>query len=92
MKIDESGNYVDEGIDELISEAAAFRDTLHAILRRDPEIRESIMQASYKDFVTYKWVMCSLFNDLDRILSNKALDASIDEVTEAAGEHPALVD
>ena len=92
MRIDNNGNYLDEDIDILIAEASSFRDTLHAILRRDPDYIDTIMDANYRDFVTYKWLMFAVFHDLDRIMSCKLLDATKEEMAEAAGQHPYLVD
>lgn len=92
MKIDRYGNYIPENIDALISEFESFRSFLHSILRSDDEIREAILNGSYKDNLVLKYIVEETYKDLHNIVRNHKLYATHDEMIEAAGSHPYLVD
>lgn len=92
MRTDNSGKYVEENIDNLIMEFVCFRDLLHSIERRDPEIRDAIMNASYKDYLTLKQMVEVTCKDLNRLKLHNSIDADAWEQCIAAGEHPYTVD
>ena len=92
MKIAKDGSYTPEDIDALISEFESFRGLLHSILRSDDDIRQSILNGSYKDNLVLKYIVEETYKDLHNIVKDRKLSATYEEMIEAAGAHPYLVD
>ena len=93
MSIDENGKFITleqdpENIDFYISNFCGFNDLLKALLRKDPETREAILGASYKDILCLRVQAYEVHRNLERIFDNKTLQADRYETASAAGEHP----
>ena len=93
MGFDDYGNNITfedkpETIDFYIKEFARLNDTLTSLLRRDPETREAIINASYKDVLRLRAKAFEVYRNTQRLFDNGVLHADSLEVAAAANEHP----
>ena len=93
MKIDGSGNYQTferdvNNIDFYINEFVCFTDLLKSLLRKDPETREAILNASYKDVLCLRVQAAQVRGYLRLLEDRRTLQADAYEAESCAGEHP----
>lgn len=93
MEILPNGNYVThereiDNIDYYISEFCSFKDTLNSLLRRDPETRQAIINARYKDLLCLRVQADEIHRRVHDIIGAAIFEADRYEAACAAGEHP----
>ena len=91
MKIDASGNYqtFEKNVDNIgfyINEFIGFTDLLKSLLRKDPETREAILNATYKEVLCLRVQAAEIRDCLRRLEENKIIQADASEAIEAYKE------
>lgn len=93
MQIDKNGDYVTfendpQNIDYYISALCSFKTTIKAMLRKDPETRQAILGASYKDILCLRVQAHDILRYMEELEERHILRADQFEVLEAASSHP----
>lgn len=94
MQIDDNGDYLTfesdkQNIDYYIQELCRFKTTILSLLRKDPETRQAILGASYKDILCLRVQAHDILRYMEEIENRRILRADQVEVIAAAEEHPA---
>lgn len=93
MKTDGKGEYILReyeltDIDYYIASFCNFKDMLNSLLRKDPETRQAILNARYKDLLCLQVQAEEIHKRLHDIAGDAVLKADRHEAARAAGEHP----
>ena len=91
MKIN-GGNYQTfendrSNIDFYINEFTSFADLLKSLLRKDPETREALLNASYKDVLCLRVQAAQVCTYIEKLEKMRILQATPYEAASAAGEN-----
>ena len=93
MEIGRNGEYITheheiDNIDYYISEFCSFKDILSSLLRKDPETRQAIINARYKDLLCLRVQADEIHRRVHDIIGAAIFEADRYEAACAAGEHP----
>ena len=93
MEINNNGEYVThekeiDNIDYYISEFCAFKSLLSSLLRKDPETRQAIINARYKDLLCLRVQADEIHRRMHDVIGRAVFEADSYEAAAAAGEHP----
>lgn len=93
MQTDRNNNFVTfernpQDIDFYISALSDFKATIKSLLRKDPETRRALLDASYKDILCLRMEAHDILHYMEELEERRIFCADYSEIIEAAGSHP----
>lgn len=89
MQTDKNGDFLTfesdpQSIDYYIAALSSFKTTIYALLRKDPETRQAILGASYKDILCLRVQAHDILRYMEELEERRILQADEIELLEVA--------
>ena len=89
MQTDKNGNFVTfesdpQSIDYYIAALSSFKTTIYSLLCKDPETRQAILGASYKDLLCLRVQAHDILRYMEELEERRILQADAIELLEVA--------